>query len=47
MSFVEEFYRFCRACRKIWLIPVFVFLGLIASLFALPQGSVVAPYTMF
>jgi hypothetical protein len=49
MSFVIEFWRFLRARKKYWLIPMIVMLALFGGLIVLAQGSAVAPfiYTIF
>jgi hypothetical protein len=49
MSFLSELWRYMRVRKKIWLLPVFVVLGLFGLLVVLTQGSAVAPfiYTLF
>ncbi|MGE0849371.1 MAG: DUF5989 family protein [Hyphomicrobiaceae bacterium] len=49
MSLVNELWRFMRARKKFWLLPIFVVLGLFGGLLVLAQGSAVAPfiYTLF
>jgi hypothetical protein len=38
-----------RARKKLWLLPIFIVLGLFGALLVLSQGSAVAPfiYTLF
>ena len=45
----KEFWEFIKIRKKYWLIPIFFVLILLGSLFALSQGTVVAPfiYTIF
>ena len=49
MSFLHELWRFMRARKKFWLLPIFVVLGVFGALLVLTQGSAVAPfiYTLF
>jgi hypothetical protein len=49
MSFLSELWRFMRARKKFWLLPIFVVLGLFGAIVVLTQGSAVAPfiYTLF
>jgi hypothetical protein len=49
MSFVREFWRFVRARKKYWLLPVLLTMALLGVLIVLAQGSAVAPfiYTLF
>jgi Family of unknown function (DUF5989) len=49
MSFLFEFWRFLRARKKYWLLPVLFMMLLFGGLIALTQGSAVAPfiYTLF
>jgi Family of unknown function (DUF5989) len=49
MSFPREFLAYLRARKKLWLTPVIALFLLIGAIFALGQGSVVAPfiYTLF
>ena len=49
MSFLNELWRFMRARKKFWLLPIFVMLALFGGLLVLAQGSAVAPfiYTLF
>lgn len=49
MNFIREFLRFVGTRKKLWLIPVFVVMLLVAGLFVFSQGSVLAPfiYTIF
>ena len=43
MSFLHEFVRFTVARKKIWLVPIFLVMILVASLIVFSQGSVLAP----
>lgn len=49
MSFLAELWRFLRARKKYWLIPVILVLLLLGGLLVLAQGSAIAPfiYTLF
>lgn len=49
MSFVGELWRFLRARKKFWLLPI-IFINLVlGGMLVLAQGSAVAPfiYTLF
>lgn len=49
MSTLRELWKFMRARKKYWLIPIMLVLLLIGGLLVLAQGSAVAPfiYTLF
>jgi hypothetical protein len=49
MEFIAELWRFLRARKKFWLMPVIVLMVLLGGLLILTQGSAVAPfiYTIF
>jgi uncharacterized protein DUF5989 len=49
MSFAVELWRFMRARKKFWLVPILVMMALFGGLIVLSQGSAVAPfiYTLF
>jgi len=49
MTFLKELWRFLRARKKFWLLPVFLMMALFGGLIVLGQGSAVAPfiYTLF
>ena len=49
MSTLRELWKFMRARKKYWLIPIVLILLLIGGLLVLAQGSAVAPfiYTLF
>lgn len=49
MSLLGELWRFMRARKKFWLIPIIVVMFLLGGLLILVQGSAVAPfiYTLF
>lgn len=49
MNFLHEFFRFMRARKKYWLMPVFLILLVVATLVVLSKGSIIAPmiYTIF
>jgi len=49
ISFLIEFWRFLRARRKFWLLPLLVVVALFGGLVVLTQGTAVAPfiYTLF
>jgi hypothetical protein len=49
IEFFKEFWDFIKIRKKYWLLPIFIVLILLGSLFVLTQGTVVAPfiYTIF
>ena len=49
MSFIAELWRFMRARKKFWLLPILIVMALLGGLLFLAQGSAVAPfiYTIF
>ncbi len=49
MSFLSELWRFLRARKKFWMLPILVMMVLLGGLLVLSQGSAVAPfiYTIF
>jgi hypothetical protein len=49
MSFVAELWRFMRARKKYWLLPIVLMMVLFGGLIVLTQGTAVAPfiYTVF
>jgi hypothetical protein len=49
MSTLRELWKFLRARKKYWLMPIVLILLLIGGLLVLAQGSAVAPfiYTLF
>ena len=49
MAFVEELWRFLKARKKLWLLPIVVITVVLGGLMVLAQGSAVAPfiYTLF
>lgn len=49
MDLIKEFWAFLRARKKMWLLPIFAVMLLMAALLVLAQGSAVAPfiYTLF
>jgi hypothetical protein len=44
-----ELWRFMRARKKYWLLPIMVFMVVLGALFVFAKGSIVAPfiYTLF
>lgn len=48
-SLVGEFWRFLRARKKWWLLPIIVVMVLVGALLVFAQGSALAPfiYTIF
>ena len=46
---VKELWKFLRARKKFWLLPIIVVMVMIGGLLVLAQGSAVAPfiYTLF
>ena len=49
MGFLVELWRFLRARKKLWLLPVLIVMVLFGGLVVLTKGSAVAPfiYTLF
>jgi hypothetical protein len=49
MSLLGELWRFMKARKKYWLIPIIVVMFLLGGLLVLAQGSAIAPfiYTLF
>jgi hypothetical protein len=49
MSLPAELWRFMRARKKFWLLPIIVVMFLLGGLLILAKGSAVAPfiYTLF
>jgi hypothetical protein len=49
MDFIIEIWRFMRARRKFWLMPIFLMMVVFGGLLVLTKGSVIAPfiYTLF
>jgi hypothetical protein len=49
IQFLKEFWDFIKIRKKYWLLPIFIVLILLGSLFVLSQGTLVAPfiYTIF
>jgi hypothetical protein len=49
MSFLAELWRFLRARKKYWLLPILIMMVVFGGLVVLSQGSAVAPfiYTIF
>lgn len=49
MDLVLELWRFMRARKKYWLLPIIVVMLVLGGLLVLAQGSAIAPfiYTLF
>jgi len=49
MEFVAELWRFLRARKKFWLLPMILVFAIVGTLIVMTQGSAVAPfiYTLF
>lgn len=49
MNLIKELWRYMRARRKYWLLPIFVAMLLLGVLLVVAKGSAVAPliYTIF
>jgi hypothetical protein len=49
MDFLSELWRFMRARKKFWLLPIMLMMVLLGGLIVLTKGSAVAPfiYTLF
>jgi len=48
-QFIREIWRFLKARKKLWLLPVILAMLVLGGLLVLAQGSVIAPfiYTLF
>ncbi len=49
MSFIKELWRFLKARKKFWLMPIFLSMLILGGLLVFAQGSAFAPfiYTLF
>jgi competence protein ComGC len=49
MDFVAELWRFMRARKKFWLLPMILVFAIVGVLVVMTQGSAIAPfiYTLF
>jgi Family of unknown function (DUF5989) len=49
MDLIREIFAFARARRKLWMLPLFLMMGILGALIVLTQGTAVAPfiYTLF
>ena len=49
MDFVAELWRFMRARKKFWLLPMILVFAIVGALVVMTQGSALAPfiYTLF
>ena len=49
MNFLKELWKFLRARKKLWLLPIVIVMLMLGGLLILAQGSVVATfiYTLF
>jgi hypothetical protein len=49
MDFLTELWRFMRARKKFWLLPILIMMVVFGGLVVLTKGSVIAPfiYTLF
>jgi len=49
MDLIAELWRFMRARRKFWLMPIVLVMVLLGGLLIMVQGSAIAPfiYTLF
>ena len=49
MAFIRELWRFLRARKKFWMLPIILVMLLLGGLLVLAQGSALAPfmYTLF
>jgi hypothetical protein len=49
LSFAGELWRFLRARKKFWMLPILIMMVTVGGLVVLTQGSAVAPfiYTIF
>jgi hypothetical protein len=49
MEFLRELWKFARARGKLWMLPIFLMMGVFGALLLLTQGTAFAPfiYTLF
>ena len=49
MSLLKELWKFMRARKKYWLVPILIMMVILGGLIVIAQGSAVAPfiYTLF
>ena len=49
MGFIRELWRFLKARKKFWMLPIIVLMVALGGLLILAQGSALAPfiYTLF
>jgi hypothetical protein len=49
MEFLQELWRFMRARKKFWLLPILIMMVVFGGLVVLTKGSAIAPfiYTLF
>lgn len=49
LSLASELWRFMKARKKFWLLPILVMMGVFGGLIVLTKGSAIAPfiYTIF
>jgi Family of unknown function (DUF5989) len=49
MDFLTELWRFMRARKKFWLLPILIMMVVFGGLVVLTKGSAIAPfiYTLF
>ena len=49
MDFLAELWRFMRARKKFWLLPILIMMEVFGGLVVLTKGSAIAPfiYTLF
>ena len=49
MGLIKELWRYMRARRKFWLLPIVIAMVILGGLLVLAKGSAVAPfiYTLF
>ena len=49
MEFLTELWRFMRARKKFWLLPILIMMVVFGGLVVLTKGSAIAPfiYTLF
>ena len=49
MAFLQEFWRYIRARRKYWLLPILIVMVILGGLVVFVQGSAIGPllYTIY
>lgn len=48
-EFASEFFQFLKQRKKLWIMPILLFMAIFGALIVMTQGSAIAPfiYTLF